>query len=149
MATVFTDVAAVEENPTPETYLDVSLSRGKTRCVQAVYEANGAASGTVINVCRLYKGERVLLGGALVLHDALGSGVTLKLGDDDGTGADDDRYLEAASAATAGAVHLGGSVACINKVPHEVGADCWLTCTVGGGAATGTVRFEAHLSANN
>ncbi|MFP4477326.1 MAG: hypothetical protein ACLFOY_17315 [Desulfatibacillaceae bacterium] len=150
MTTVHTDVATIENSPTPDTYMDASLVRGSVRCIQAAYETAAAGAGTEIRVCRLYKGERVLLGQSHVMHDALGAGVTLAVGDDDDTtAADADRYLEAASAAAAGVLQFNDDAACIDKVPYEVGKECWLTCTTGGAAATGTIRFEVYVCANN
>ena len=58
-------------------------------------EASSLASGSDISVARLPKGAKVY--DVVIIHDALGSGVTLKVGDS----ADDDRYVAATAAANA------------------------------------------------
>ena len=147
MATVYSVEAAIENAPTPSTLMDHGQIRGKVRHVTATYEAASLAAASVINVCRLYVGDRVLLS-SYIVHDALGSGVTLALGDDDDTtAADADRYLEATAAASAGVIQCNDGATVIDKVPYEVRKTCWLTCTTAD-EATGTIQFEIDIVEN-
>jgi hypothetical protein len=120
--------------------IEANLQGGKVRFVYDYYEAASLATASVIYVARLPKGA-VVLPNSFIMHDALGSGVTLALGDtDDTTAADADRYLEATSAASAGVIQLNDAATCINKMPYKVQKDCDLTCTVAD-ELTGTIRF--------
>ncbi len=97
------------------------------------YEAEAAASGTVINLCKLPKG--VVVHDVVIDTEALGTSVTLAVGD----GADNDRYIAATAAATAGQIKMG-----IGGKGYRVGTnegDDVLTATVGGAAATGKIHF--------
>lgn len=97
------------------------------------YEAEAAASGTVINLCKLPKG--VVVHDVVIDTEALGTGVTLAVGD----GADNDRYIAASAAASAGQLKTG-----IDGKGYRVGTnegDDVLIATVGGAAATGKIHF--------
>lgn len=147
MGTVYSVEAAIENAPTPSTLMDHGQIRGKVRHVTATYEAASLAAASVINVCRLYVGDRVLLS-SFIITDALGSGVTLALGDDDSvTAADPDRYLEATAAASAVVIQLNDVTTCIDKVPYEIQEECWLTCTTAD-ESTGTIQFEIDIVEN-
>ena len=71
---------------------------GKVRVQYDSYEASSLASGSDISVARLPKGAIVY--DIVIHHDALGSGVTLAVGDSDSAG----RYIAATAAATATAL---------------------------------------------
>jgi len=94
------------------------------------YEASSTASGTVINVAYLPKGAKFL--GGKIIHDALGTGVTLQVGDS----GDDDRYLAAASAASAGTLNIEK----IDGFQHEMTADTTIFLKTGGATAAGTIK---------
>ena len=72
---------------------------GKLRVTHDSYTFASAAAATTVNVGVLRPGE-VFMGG-FVVNAALGSGVTLQLGDS----GDDDRYMDAAAASSAGNIN--------------------------------------------
>lgn len=147
MGTVYSDIATIENSPTPSTLMDHGQVRGKVRHVSATYECASLATASVINICRLYKGDRVLLS-SFIISDDLGSGNTLAVGDTDSvTAADPDRYLEATAAASAVVIQFNDATACIDKTPYEIQEDCWLTCTVVD-ECTGTIQFEIDIVEN-
>jgi len=150
MGTVYSDVATIENAPTPDTLIESGQVRGKVRSVNFAYTATALADASVIRVCRLYKGDQVLLGGSWIgSEDNLGSGVTLALGDDDDTtAADADRYLEATAIATAEIIQLNDAVACLSKVPYVVGKTCWLGITTAD-ESTGDIRGQIMIQNNS
>ena len=90
------------------------------------------ATGTEVVVGVLKKGEVFL--GAEIENAALGSGVTLQLGD----AGDDDRYLAAASAASAGTIRARRAGTNLG-MHYKATADTPIILTTGGAAATGAV----------
>lgn len=124
MATYNGDNYDVAENfdPSSDSELAKGLWGGKVRVQVDTYTINGAASGTVINVAKLPKGATFLRG--LIVTDGLGSGVTLKLGDS----GDDDRYLAATSAASAGTIEANA----LAGIGYSVSDDTTLFLTTGG-----------------
>lgn len=115
----------------------MALSQGVAfaplKVVSGSYTAAAAASGTVINLCKLPKGA--------VIHDvildvaALGASSTVKVGD----GADDDRYIAATSSANATTLRTG-----VAGKGYRIGTnagDDALIATTGGAAITGKVAF--------
>ena len=91
--TNFTNITA-----DPVVKVDSGMWSGKLRVQYDSFEASSLASGSDISVARLPKGAMVW--DVVIMHDALGSGVTLKVGD----AADDDRYVAATAAANAGVI---------------------------------------------
>ena len=73
--TNFTNITA-----DPVVKIDSGEWSGKMRVQYDTYEASSLASGSDISVARLPKGAKVY--DVVIIHDALGSGVTLKVGDD-------------------------------------------------------------------
>ena len=124
MATYNGDNYDVAENfdPSADSKLGQGIWGGKVRAQVDTYTINAKAAGTVINVAKLPKGATFLRG--LIVTDGLGSGVTLKLGDS----GDDDRYLTATSAASAGALEANA----IAGIGYTVSADTTLFLTTGG-----------------
>lgn len=114
----------VAENydPSADSKLAQGLWGGKVRVQVDTYIINGKAAGTVINVAKLPKGSTFLEG--LVVFEGLGTGVTLAMGDADDT----DRYLAAASAASAGSLDCRA----ITGVGHSVTEDTTIFLTTGG-----------------
>lgn len=140
MATVNAVNYALGSTPYGTNIIDASLQGGKVRFIYDYYEAASLATATTINVARLPKGA-VVLPLSFIMHDALGSGVTLAVGDDDDTtAADADRYLAAADAASAGVIQFNDAATCIDKGPYKVQKDCNLTALTAT-EFTGTVRF--------
>lgn len=87
----FTNITA-----TPVVKTDSSEAYGKLRVTFDSYEASSLEDASTISVARLPKGAVVY--DIIIHHDALGSGVTLSVGDS----ASATRYIDATAAATAG-----------------------------------------------
>lgn len=97
------------------------------------YVAIAAASGNVINLCKLPKSA--VIHDVIIDTEALGASVTLAVGDS----ADEDRYIAASAAATAGQLKAG-----ISGKGYRIGTndgDEILTAKIGGAAATGKIHF--------
>lgn len=124
----FTNITA-----TPIVKTDSSEAYGKMRVSYDSYEASSLASGSDISVARLPKGAKVY--DIVIHHDALGSGVTLAVGDS----ADADRYITATAAATAGKVVMSEDGA-IDGFAYEQTAETDVLITTGGGTASGTIK---------
>ena len=124
MATVYGDNydVAVNYDPASDSRLGQGVWGGNVRVQYDTYTLNATASGTIINVAKLPKGAMFIKG--LIVNEALGSSVTLTYGDS----GDADRYLAAASAASA------GTIDCVAKagVGHSMTADTVLYLTTGG-----------------
>lgn len=124
----------------------VSLAQGianaTLHCISTTYEASAAASGTIINLFRLPKGAVVK--NFDVAFDDLGTSVTLDIGDE----GDGDRYVDGLDVATA----AGSKTGClVDGVDYVIGTDAshddaLVTATVGGGAATGTIKVTCYYA---
>uniref|UniRef100_A0A6H1ZDN4 Uncharacterized protein n=1 Tax=viral metagenome TaxID=1070528 RepID=A0A6H1ZDN4_9ZZZZ len=130
--TYYTDF--VNEQVKGSDQIERGLRMGEVVHIYDYYECAAAASGTVIYLGPIPLGYR-LLPASYIYHDDLEPSVTIKVGD----GLDDDRYLEATSAAAAAIVQIP-SIANINKVPYALASQQPLTITIGGASATGTIR---------
>jgi len=128
--TNFTNITA-----SPAVNADSSEWSGKLRVQYDVYEASSLASGSDISVARLPKGAKVY--DVVIHHDAVGSGVTLAVGDS----ADADRYITATAAASAGKVFMSEDGA-IDGVAYEQTAETDGLVTTGGGTATVTIKCQ-------
>lgn len=128
MATVYGDNfdVAVNFDPSSDSKLAQGKWGGKVRVQVDTYTINAAAAGTVIDVAKLPKGATFLT--ALIVTEGLGTGVTLTLGDS----GDADRYLAAASAATAGAIECQA----IEGIGYNLTADTVLFLTTAGATTT-------------
>lgn len=117
--------------------LNQGVAFAPVKVISGEYEASAAASGTVINLCKVPAGS--VIHDVIVDTDALGASSTLKVGD----GADDDRYAAATSTANAAQIKAG-----VNK-GYRVGTasgDDLIIATVGGAAITGTVHFTVYFA---
>ena len=126
--TNFTNITA-----DPVVKIDSGEWSGKMRVQYDTYEASSLASGSDISVARLPKGAKVY--DVVIHHDALGSGVTLAVGDS----ADADRYITATAAANAGVISMHNDGA-IGGVGFEQTAETDILITTGGGTATNTIK---------
>jgi len=95
----------------------------------ATYTCSSTAAGTSIYMVPLPKGAVVT--DTFITHDAMGTSVTLA----QGTTSDSTHYRAATSASSA-AVKVSGNA----NLPEELSDDTWFVVTVGGAAATGTIK---------
>ena len=123
--------------PAPATYLGPEQG-GDVHIDYDTFTFAGEAAGALVNVGNLKPGEIFLF--ALITAAALGTGVTLQLGD----AGDDDRYLAATAANTGGliiqAARAGASLGVGYK--NDTTADIPLVLKTGGAAATGRVDIS-------
>jgi hypothetical protein len=146
MATVYSDLATIQNAPHVGDSMNIAAKEGgKIRVVIASYEAAALAANDIINICKLRKGD-IVLPQSLVMHDDLGTGTTMDIGDNDSAGADADRYVDGIDTAAAASVAFFNQVAEIDKIPYVIQNDCWLQATNLGAAATGTIDFYILIS---
>lgn len=145
------DIAAAQKDPVSNTYKSPNVLGGKviTMAGSADIPAD-SASGTVVDLFELLPGQRVILGGSYIgTEDALSSGVTVAVGDDDDTdAADPDRYLAATSLAAAGSTTLLSHTS-LAKGPYVAQKKCLVQATFAGAViAEGQLRFEILVASN-
>lgn len=123
-----------------DNYIAIGEYQSRVNVVADTYEASSLASGSTISLANIPQEAKIL--DIIVMHDALGSGVTIKIGDSTTA----DRYIAATAAATAGRIT-------INKVDgllYQIGtasADDVIILTTGGATATGTIKVVIVYSA--
>lgn len=132
MATQNATNYAKKADPTPGNIISAALSRGKLRVQCDNFTFAAEAAGEVIRIGELP--NKAVFIGAIINHAALGSGVTLSLGDGDSAA----RYISAADCAAAGVKMFSSLV--IGGVHYEQTAKTVILLTTGGGAATGQVK---------
>lgn len=121
----------------PAVLVDGGDYGGRQRVIYDEYVTTGTeANGDRILVGRLRAGQR-FLGGRLV-HGAMGTGRTLRLGDSEDT----DRYLASSSVAAAGQV----TIAAAPGFGHKADQDKDLFLTVGGGTLASGQSVKVRLS---
>ena len=114
---------------TAGSFIDAGNSGGELVLAYDTFEFAGETAGEIIDLGSSIAGK-IRVFGAKVVHDALGTGVTLKLGDSE----DDDALIPAAGAAAAGTLEIG-----IDKIGTLLNGK-YLVLTTGGAAATGTAK---------
>lgn len=124
----------------------VTLSQGVAdatlHSITTTYEASGAAANTVINLFKLQKDAVVQ--NFVVAFDDLGTGVTLDIGD----AGDADRYVADLDVATAAGSAVGITADGLGYITgtdaeHD---DTLIIATVGGAAATGTIKVTCYYA---
>jgi hypothetical protein len=108
-------------------------AHGKLRIQYDSYEASSLANPSDISVARLPAGAVVY--DIIIHHDALGTSVTLAVGDSGSA----TRYIGATAAATAGKIVMSEDGS-IDGFGYENTAETDVLITIGGGAATGTIK---------
>ena len=116
----------------PAVAAPVDQTGGRMRVWYDTYDASSLAAGSDITVARLPEGANVYE--IIIHHDALGSSVTLAVGDS----GDADRYITATAAASAGKLVLSEDGA-IGGFGYENTTQTDVTITTAGAAATGTI----------
>ena len=112
--------------------VNASEAHGRMRVWYDSYEASSTASADTITFARMPKGATIWQ--VRVVADALGSGVTIKVGD----ASLDDRFITQTTMNTA---NLVTETNAIDGVGYNYTAQTDLIATVGGAAATGTIKF--------
>lgn len=113
--------------------LDQGVVKSTLHVATTTFEAAATAANSVINLFKLP--DNVVIQDIKLYFDALGTGVTVNVGD----ALDPDRYIDGANVATAGtnnALTIGGQ-------GYRIGTaegDDLITLTVVGAAATGTIK---------
>lgn len=126
-------------NPSPANIISPGLQGGRVRVSTDVYEAAALAVDSQILMNAPLPEGAVIIGMELS-YDALGAGVTLQVGDT----ADNDRYMVAASAATAGqraTILVDGMGYTVTGATNNQ-----IMVVTGGAAATGTVKLTVLWS---
>ena len=126
---------------TPVVKVDSENAGGKMRVFHDTYEASSLASGSDITIARLPKDATIH--DVVLKCDALGSGVTLKVGYSD----DDDRFIGVTgtwnvagqSQSMLAGSSTGAPIAAVTGVGYRTTAETDVLITTGGAAATGTV----------
>jgi len=116
----------------PSVNVDAAEAHGRMRVWYDSFEASSTASADTITFARMPKGATIWQ--VRVVADALGSSVTIKVGD----ASDDDRFITATTMNTASLVTETNAIA---GVGYNYTAQTDLIATVGGAAATGTIKF--------
>lgn len=117
---------AVNFDPSSDNKLAQGIWGGKVRVQVDEVTVNDASQDDVINIANIPQKATFLQ--AIIIHEDLGSGVTLQMGDS----GDDDRYLAATAAATAGVIEARA----LTGVGHSVSADTTLFLKIGGADTT-------------
>lgn len=110
-----------------------SLHKQSSKKWLDTYEASGTASGSVLYFFKLPAGHAIVGGG--LWRDALGSSVTLKVG----TTTTDDLLLAATASNTANL--FTALTIPVDTLGVPVTTDTNIVVTVGGAAATGTIKL--------
>lgn len=119
--------------------LDQGVIKSTLHVASTTYEANAAASGSVINLFKLP--NNVVIQDIKLYFDALGTSVTLDVGD----ALDPDRYIDGVVAATIGT----SNALTIDGQGYRTGTnegDDLITLTIGGAAATGTIKAVCYYA---
>ena len=124
--------------PTMRTLMGAEYG-GKVRASYDEFTFAADDAGTTVAMGVLKKGEVFL--GALLIAAALGSGVTVQLGDS----VDDDRFI-AATVCTSAVEAFKGKT---DGVGYKATADTPLVLKTGAGAATGKVQLVIFKAASN
>lgn len=110
------------------------------RMIYDSYEASALEAGSTISV-GVPLPNKAVVSGIYLQYDALGASSTLKVGDGD----DDDRYLAAASSASAGV----RNELLIDGFGYQIGTnddDNAIIITTAGAAVTGTIKIAVFYS---
>lgn len=146
MATVYGVNRTLANTPEGSNIMDSGVQKGKLRTIMDTYEASSSASGTIIEMGEeLPKGARVIE--VALMCDALGGSVTLKVGDYE----DDDRYIPVSG--TWNVANQVSRITAIDGRQYKVdetytgktvgsGTDRQIIVTIGGAAATNTIKLE-------
>ena len=138
MATVKGVNRTIADATTVSHTLQPGLFGGVVRCMIDTYELDSTVSGTVIEMGgELPEGAQVLA--VLLVHDAMGSSVTMDVGDAE----DVDRYLDGVDVSSAGSSwsNLADGVEYEIDMTTASTPDNQVLITTGGATGSGTVKL--------
>ena len=126
---------------TPIVKVSSENAGGKIRVFHDTYEASSLASGSDITIARVPK--HATIHDVIVKCDALGSGVTLKVGDS----GDDDRFITVVgtwnvagqSQSMLAGSSTGAPIPAVTGLGYRTTAETDILITTGGASATGTI----------
>ena len=126
---------------TPAVNVSSENAGGKIRVFHDTYEASSLASGSDITIARIP--ANATIHDVVVKCDALGSGVTLKVGDS----SDDDRFITVVgtwnvagqSQSMLAGSSTGAAVPAVTGLGYRTTASTDVLITTGGASATGTI----------
>ena len=126
---------------TPIVKVSSENAGGKIRVSHDTYEASSLASGSDITIARIPKNATIH--DVIVKCDALGSSVTLKVGDS----GDDDRYIGVVgtwnvagqSQSMLAGSSTGAPIPAVTGLGYRTTAETDILITTGGASATGTI----------
>lgn len=126
---------------TPIVKVSSENAGGKIRVFHDTYEASSLASGSDITIARVPK--HATIHDVIVKCDALGSGVTLKVGDS----GDDDRFITVVgtwnvagqSQSMLAGSSTGAPIPAVTGLGYRTENETDILITTGGAAATGTI----------
>ena len=126
---------------TPVVKVSSEEAGGKLRVFHDTYEASSLASGSDITIARIPKNATIH--DVIIKCDALGSGVTLKVGDS----GDDDRYITVVgtwnvagqSQSMLAGSSTGAPVAAMTGIGYRTTAETDILITTGGATASNTI----------
>lgn len=121
-----------QETPKSTNILNPGVYGGRVRVQYDELTTTAGDAGSTMTMGYLPAGATFLQ--AIIVHGALGTGVTLQLGDS----GDDDRYLAAAAAATAGVLEARAATG----VGHRVTSDTDLVLKTGGAAMSASIKVQ-------
>ena len=133
---------------TPIVKVSSEVFGGKMRVQHDTFEASSLASGSDITIARVPKNATIH--DVVLKCDALGSSVTLKVGDAD----DDDRYIGVTGTwNVAGQTQsmlagssTGAPIAAVTGLGHRTPAETDILITTGGASASGTIFCWVYYS---
>ena len=133
---------------TPIVKVSSEVFGGKMRVQHDTFEASSLASGSDITIARVPKNATIH--DVVLKCDALGSSVTLKVGDAD----DDDRYIGVTGTwNVAGQTQsmlagssTGAPIAAVTGLGHRPTAETDILITTGGASASGTIFCWVYYS---
>ena len=133
---------------TPIVKVSSEVFGGKMRVQHDTFEASSLASGSDITIARVPKNATIH--DVVLKCDALGSSVTLKVGDAD----DDDRYIGVTGTwNVAGQTQsmlagssTGNPIAAVTGLGHRTTAETDILITTGGASASGTIFCWVYYS---
>jgi len=142
MATYYGVNKTLARTPTGSNIVEFGQMKGKLRVMYDTYEASAIAAGSIIEMGEKLPKNCYVVGVELIT-DALGSGVTLIVGDYE----DDNRYITVTTCNTA---NLRTRLNAIDGMGYKVdettdtdtGTDRQIIITTAGATATGTIKVK-------